>query len=119
MDFFADDRGCELMMYKKRYIFLFCFSFLLVGTFVMAEEQTIILGREDGWKALTHLDGVSMKQGKWGFLDLVLDHGDYEIDQETDLLLHFNSKPVQTGKRCGCFSRQGRYRDYTSAKLSF
>jgi len=83
------------MMYKKRYIFLFCFSFLLVGTFVMAEEQTIILGREDGWKALTHLDGVSMKQGKWGFLDLVLDHGEYEIDQETDLLLHFNSKTVQ------------------------
>jgi hypothetical protein len=83
------------MMYKKRYIFSLCFYFLFAGTLVSAEEQTIVLGREDAWQALAHVDGVSMLQGKWGFLDLVLEHGEYSAEQETDLLLHFNHKPVQ------------------------
>lgn len=89
------------MVYKKRYIIFICVSFLLliINIFVWAEEQKIVLGREDAWQAIAAFDGVHMQKGKWGFLDLVLDYGEYQPEQNTDILLHFNGSPVHEESR--------------------
>jgi hypothetical protein len=82
-------------MYTKGYFWTSLLIFLLLQSLLVPEDQAIILGREDGWKAITQLDGVRMKQGKRGFLNLVLDYGEYAAVESTDLLLHFNQKQTQ------------------------
>jgi hypothetical protein len=88
------------MMSKKRYIILLSWLFLVCGVLSWAEEKKIILGREDAWKALVGFNKVMLQKGKWGFLDLVLEYGEYQAQPQTDLLLHFNRQPVtdETGR---------------------
>ncbi len=61
-----------------------------------ALEEEIKLGREtdNPWQNLLLLDGIIIEEGKWGYSDLVLQEGEYTIDETSDLLLHFNSIPI-------------------------
>ena len=60
---------------------------------VYSLEEMIYLGREDGWKDM-EFAGITKETGKKGFFDLLLADGEYSSDNQTDLLLHFNTSPL-------------------------
>ena len=64
-------------------------------------EETIVLGKDDGWEGVV-LKNCYLKEGREGFLDIMLEDSEYSPTPETDLLLHFNSPVELTG--------DGRYR---------
>jgi len=60
-----------------------------------AFEETLVMGREDGWSRLEMMDGVVLKQGQEGFPDLFLRDGEYSPESSAgtpDLILHFNGE---------------------------
>jgi len=62
-------------------------------------DQEIVMGRniDQPWPDLLALDGLSMQDGKWNSMDVVLKDDEYSADERTDLLLHFNSLPFSDG----------------------
>ncbi len=59
-----------------------------------ALDNRISMGADDNWIDLSWVERVSLVEGKRGYLDIVLRDGEYVPDEQTDLLLHFNSRVV-------------------------
>lgn len=57
---------------------------------VTAREQSIVLGLQDGWRDVQHTTNVVFAPGKRGFPDIVLQDAEYTVQEDTDLLIHFN-----------------------------
>ncbi len=57
-------------------------------------ESALLLkfGREAGWKDFPFLAGTGFQRAKDGTLDLTLAASEYQADDDTDLLVHFNDK---------------------------
>ena len=53
--------------------------------------DTIVLGESDGWRDLAQAMGVTTIEGKRGFTDITIEQSGYRVDEETDLLLSFES----------------------------
>jgi hypothetical protein len=82
-------------MYKrtvKKEILLFCIL-LSHSLSLFPSERTITLGSEDHWNSIFIMDSINIEEGKRGNPDIVLRHGEYSADKDTDLLLHFNQLP--------------------------
>lgn len=75
---------------------LFSVVLLLFCTFhnLAAMDREIVLGREDGWSDFPQRFNLILKPGKWDSKDLFLQEHEYGVDEKTDLLLHFNEKPL-------------------------
>ncbi|MBN2050327.1 MAG: fibronectin type III domain-containing protein [Spirochaetales bacterium] len=54
-------------------------------------DQSIILGKEDLWQDIISFDNTRIIPGRGGLSDITLREGEYEEDEDTDILLHFNS----------------------------
>jgi len=54
--------------------------------------QVIKLGRTAGWKDFTVLSGTGYQRAADGTLDLALAAAEYQADEDTDLLVHFNDR---------------------------
>ena len=81
------------MIKRKIYIYIiiiFLFFFFRTAAFTLDKE--IIAGRDDNWASLSKLNGISIVKGRFGLYDVVLKDAEYKTDNDTDLLLHFNSK---------------------------
>lgn len=77
---------------KRIYILLI---FLLTGLpTLFSFENTLVLGEETGWIELVSMDNVQIVQGYKGFPDITLKDGEYQQDEHTDILLHFNRLPL-------------------------
>ena len=55
------------------------------------KADTIVLGESDGWRDLDGTDGVAIIEGKRGFTDITIEQSGYRVDEDTDLLLNFES----------------------------
>lgn len=64
------------------------------ATALWANDQTIVLGREDNWMSVTRAHGLIMRAGRGGFFELALKDSEYPAGGTTDLLLHLNRTPV-------------------------
>lgn len=63
------------------------------GLFAQAESaQVLKLGRAAGWKDFTVLSGTGYQRAADGTLDLALAASEYQADDDTDLLVHFNDR---------------------------
>ncbi|WP_246104349.1 fibronectin type III domain-containing protein [Treponema pectinovorum] len=72
--------------------FALCFS---TTFFVYAQEKTIILGGQNGWKNISSFSGVTTGKGQFGFESLQLESKMAGIDENTDLLLSFDSGVIK------------------------
>ncbi len=85
---------------RNKYLYTFLIIvpiFLLIITapiYAIEFEFTLGMETENPWQDIILLDGIVIEQGKWGYSDLVLKEGEYQADETTDLLLHFNSIPI-------------------------
>ncbi len=79
----------------KRAIALPCALFLLSIGSLLAQNQTITLGKDTGWGDLEEKSNLVTKPGWQGYMDLSLGPDEYAVDQDTDLLLHFDSTSVR------------------------
>lgn len=61
---------------------------------ILANENSIILGLDDAWQDVYRTSRISFFSGRKGFLDISLEDGEYEVRQDTDLLLHFSKSPL-------------------------
>ncbi len=76
-------------------IFLISFFLSLPGpSGAYGLDSIILLGRGDGWQDFVQKDNLMLRPGKWGTWDLFLADNEYLPDPETDLLLHFNRRPL-------------------------
>jgi len=81
------------MIKRKIYIeIIIIFLFFFSKNAVFTLDREIVAGRDDSWKSLYKLNGISIVKGKFGLYDVVLKDAEYLSDDDTDLLLHFNSK---------------------------
>jgi len=60
---------------------------------------TLNFGREAGWKDFPNLTGTGFHRAADGTLDLTLAASEYEADEDTDLLIHFNERLRDEGSR--------------------
>ena len=73
------------------------FTFLLAvaaSSSAGAADSSLVLGRAEHWSSMVLRQGVRTTDGRWGELDLVLADAAYEAAADTDLLLHFDGRPV-------------------------
>jgi len=82
-------------MYSRMRLFgsFLLLLFIAIGGFAQDLEKSIVLGKEDNWRDIESSSKVIIVPGLQGFTDLVLAPAEYEADDTTDLLLHFNSIP--------------------------
>src|SRR3989304_3341646 len=78
---------CTVLLYP---LLLFCVLMIL-----SANDQVIKLGGEGKWDTLFTMDGLTVRKGRAGNLDLLLKDSEYISNDTTDLLLHFNALPVR------------------------
>lgn len=64
------------------------------GSTVGAADSSLVLGRAERWNSMALRQGVRTTEGRWGELDLVLADAAYEPAADTDLLLHFDGRPL-------------------------
>lgn len=55
-----------------------------------AFEENFTIGTVDNWQDLHTLDNTVLLSGQEGYLDIFLRDGEYELRQNTDLIIHFN-----------------------------
>ncbi len=70
------------------------FMFILSVSPGFTEEKVLVLGAEDQWKSVGFSEGIVFRKGLYGFLDILLSDNEYAMDDETDLLLHFNGNAL-------------------------
>ena len=64
---------------------------LLLNSPAILAPDTIVLGESDGWRDLDLAEGVVTIEGKRGFTDITIEQSGYRVDDDTDLLLNFES----------------------------
>ena len=72
-----------------------CALFFVLIVFSPAAQtsaSTLRFGREAGWKDFTLMSGTGFQRSKDGTLDLTLAASQYQADDDTDLLVHFDDK---------------------------
>jgi hypothetical protein len=81
----------------KRYVgFFLTISFLIdIICPVLANDQSIILGKDENWAGIVKKEGLITRQGRGGYSDLILKDSEYTPIDVTDLLLHFNETPFR------------------------
>ncbi len=70
------------------------FAILLFTVFALniyALDEEITLGRENGWGRVRYEHTMQEHRGFQGYSDILLTDAAYEVDEGTDLLLHFDS----------------------------
>jgi hypothetical protein len=67
----------------------------LIGVALFAEDKVILLGKTEQWAGFRKTEGLTLKPGRGGFADLILSDSEYRPTPATDLLLHFNSLPIE------------------------
>ncbi|MBA7614840.1 hypothetical protein ES703_22114 [subsurface metagenome] len=84
-------------MVKKGTPFFISILLLSLGTVqaIFCLDKQIVLGRGDAWRDITQVENLVVKPGKWGSQDFYLADHQYMPDEATDLLLHFNQKPLR------------------------
>jgi len=65
---------------------------VFAGAQPAGSANVLQLGRSAGWKDFTLLSGTGFQKAPDGSLDLVLAATEYQADDDTDLLLHFNDR---------------------------
>ncbi|MFW5717834.1 MAG: fibronectin type III domain-containing protein [Spirochaetota bacterium] len=60
-----------------------------------SQEETIVLGAEDGWRRVARFDSLSTRPGRRGYLDVALQPFRHEPSSTTELLLHFDELPLR------------------------
>lgn len=65
------------------------------ASFLYAQQQDIVLGKEAGWRDLEQTHNLTEKPGRQGYAELTLGSSEYAPDADTDVLLHFDSTPVR------------------------
>lgn len=63
---------------------------LLCAVSAACLEESLELGKDRRWSAMSALDGVVSVPGRWGFQDLTLAQASHRPDADTELALHFD-----------------------------
>ncbi|MBT3273175.1 MAG: hypothetical protein HN368_08485 [Spirochaetales bacterium] len=77
-------------MKKQTLIYFYIFTLCTLPS-ISAVPSTIVLGTEDGWTDFITINGIQFTEGKNGYVDVVLEDGQYASGSTTELLLHFNT----------------------------
>lgn len=81
----------------KNKILLGVLLFLLGFSSLEALEESVRIGREDNWESLSFLfsENIGMRDGRLGYPDIVIREGEYQPDESTDMLFHFNTAGIR------------------------
>ena len=77
-------------MCNNKIIFFISFCLLILNS-VFAEDKVMVFGGKSGWPQLSKMDGVTKGSGKFGYDCIQLDTESHNVDDNTDLLLDFES----------------------------
>ena len=79
----------------KKSVFTFFFALGVLGSLAAQSSDSALvlrMGREAGWKDFPLLAGTGFQKTKDGTVDLTLAASEYQADDTTDLLLHFDDR---------------------------
>ncbi|MBN2737668.1 MAG: fibronectin type III domain-containing protein [Spirochaetales bacterium] len=101
---------------KKSILAIFTILLSLASqALLFSSEITIELGRKDRWKDLFFQENLIFEKGKWGDLDILLKDNEYESNNTSDCLIHFNQK--NASDVTGNYSLSGNAQLSTSQKI--
>lgn len=78
---------------KLNILLCFCLAFLTSGLF--ADDKILTLGGKDGWPQFAYNDGVTFTKGRFGFNAVTLATNFRKVNDNTDLLLDFESSSMK------------------------
>jgi hypothetical protein len=67
---------------------------VLLARGVAPAERTVVFGTDDEWRAIVVDERITVQPGRRGYLDLTLEAFRHEVEETTELLLHFDATPL-------------------------